>query len=98
MNMHETTVLGTAVWSALNETRPEHLEIIETLLRAGAKRESLRQLVSSQVEGPFAAIANERLGQIEAILNTQQRNAAAAPDSGRPVSWQLDTFVCSRRR
>ncbi len=35
-NMHGTTVLGTTVWSALNEPRPEHLAIIEVLLEAGA--------------------------------------------------------------
>ena len=35
-NMHGTTVLGTAVWSAINEPRPEHLAIIEALLDAGA--------------------------------------------------------------
>jgi hypothetical protein len=36
INMHGTTVLGTAVWSALNEPRPDHLAIIEALLDAGA--------------------------------------------------------------
>ena len=36
INMHGTTVLGTAVWSALHEPRPEHLAVIEALLDAGA--------------------------------------------------------------
>lgn len=36
INMHGTTALGTAVWSALNEPRPAHLAIIELLLDAGA--------------------------------------------------------------
>ena len=36
INMHGTTVLGTAVWSALNEPRPAHLAIIEALLEAAA--------------------------------------------------------------
>lgn len=36
INMHGTTVLGTAVWSAINEPQPGHLAIIETLLDAGA--------------------------------------------------------------
>jgi hypothetical protein len=36
INMHGTTVLGTAVWSALNEPKPEHPAIIEALLEAGA--------------------------------------------------------------
>lgn len=36
INMHGTTVLGTAVWSAVNEPRPGHREIIEALLDAGA--------------------------------------------------------------
>src|SRR5262249_1214040 len=30
-------VLGTAVWSAINEPRPGHLQIIEELLVAGAR-------------------------------------------------------------
>jgi hypothetical protein len=36
INMHGTTVLGTAVWSAVNEPRAEHRAIIEALLDAGA--------------------------------------------------------------
>lgn len=36
INMHGTTVLGTAVWSAINEPRPGHLALIEALLDAGA--------------------------------------------------------------
>jgi hypothetical protein len=36
INMHGTTVLGTAVWSAVNEPRLGHLAIIEALLEAGA--------------------------------------------------------------
>lgn len=36
INMHGTTVLGTAVWSAFNEPRPGHLAIIAALLEAGA--------------------------------------------------------------
>ena len=36
-NMYGGTVLGTAVWSAINEPRPDHLQIIEELLSAGAR-------------------------------------------------------------
>lgn len=36
INMHGTTVLGTAVWSAIHEPRPDHLAIVEALLDAGA--------------------------------------------------------------
>ena len=36
-SMHGGTVLGTAVWSALNEPRPDHVPIIEELLNAGAR-------------------------------------------------------------
>jgi hypothetical protein len=36
-SMHGGTVLGTAVWSAINEPRPQHLAIIELLLEAGAR-------------------------------------------------------------
>lgn len=36
-SMYEGTVLGTAVWSAINEPRPDHLRIIEALIKAGAR-------------------------------------------------------------
>ena len=36
INMHGTTVLGTAVWSAVHAPRAGHLAIIEALLEAGA--------------------------------------------------------------
>jgi hypothetical protein len=35
--MYKGTVLGTAVWSAINEPRPDHLRIIEALIEAGAQ-------------------------------------------------------------
>jgi hypothetical protein len=35
-SMYGGNVLDTAVWSAINEPRPDHLRIIEELLRAGA--------------------------------------------------------------
>jgi hypothetical protein len=36
-NMYGGTVLGCAVWSAVNEPRADHLAIIEALIAAGAK-------------------------------------------------------------
>lgn len=36
---HGGNVLDTAVWSAINEPRPEHLRIIEELVKAGARLE-----------------------------------------------------------
>jgi hypothetical protein len=36
-SMYGGTVLGTAVWSAINEPRADHLAIIEALIVAGAK-------------------------------------------------------------
>jgi Ankyrin repeats (3 copies) len=36
-SMYGGTVLGTAVWSAINEPRPDHLRIIEALIKAGAQ-------------------------------------------------------------
>jgi hypothetical protein len=36
-SMYEGTVLGTAVWSAINEPRPDHPRIIEALIKAGAR-------------------------------------------------------------
>ena len=35
-NMYGGTVLGRTVWSAVHEPRPDHIEIIEALLGAGA--------------------------------------------------------------
>ena len=77
VNMHGTTVLGTAVWSALNEPKSTHLEIIEKLLKAGAKREGMRPL-QSYVEGRLTPFVQERIAQIEAIL--------AGTEDGRPRS------------
>lgn len=39
-NMYGGNVLDTAVWSAINEPKPNHLRIIEELLRAGARLET----------------------------------------------------------
>lgn len=36
-NRYGGTVLGQAVWSAINDPQPEHLRILETLVAAGAK-------------------------------------------------------------
>jgi len=36
-NVYGGTVLGAAVWSAIHEPRPIHVEIIEELLKAGAR-------------------------------------------------------------
>ena len=38
-NMYGGTVLGTAVWSAINEPRGEQVRIIEELIKAGARVE-----------------------------------------------------------
>jgi len=41
VNMHDTTALGTAVWSAINEPRAQHLAIVEVLLNAGANPDAV---------------------------------------------------------
>jgi hypothetical protein len=38
-SMYDGTVLGTAVWAAVHEAKPNHQEIIETLINAGARIE-----------------------------------------------------------
>jgi hypothetical protein len=38
-SMYGGNVLDTAVWSAINEPRPNHVQIIEELLKAGARLE-----------------------------------------------------------
>lgn len=40
-SMYDGTVLGTAVWSAINEPRPDHLHIIEALIKAGARTDDV---------------------------------------------------------
>jgi Ankyrin repeats (3 copies) len=40
-SMHGGTALGTAIWSAINEPRPDHLRIIEALLKAGARAQDV---------------------------------------------------------
>jgi hypothetical protein len=35
--MYGGTVLGGTIWSAIREPRPAHAQIIETLLKAGAR-------------------------------------------------------------
>jgi hypothetical protein len=52
-NMYGGTVLGGTVWSAIHEPRPAHVEIIEELLRAGARVDA--------VEYPTGAEAIDRL-------------------------------------
>lgn len=38
-NMYGGTVLGSAVWAALHEPKPDHLLVLEALLQAGARLE-----------------------------------------------------------
>lgn len=40
-NMYGGTVLGGTIWSAIHEWRPAHLQIIEELLRAGARLDAV---------------------------------------------------------
>jgi len=40
-SMYDGTVLGTAMWSAINEPRRDHLQIIQELLNAGARIENV---------------------------------------------------------
>jgi hypothetical protein len=40
-SMYGGTALGTAIWSAINEPRPDHPRIIEELLKAGARLEDV---------------------------------------------------------
>lgn len=42
LNIYGGTVLGTAVWSAIHEPRPDHLAIIEALARAGAELDAVQ--------------------------------------------------------
>lgn len=65
-NMYGGTVLGVAVWSAIHEPRPTHVEIVEELLRAGARVEG--------VEYPTGVEAIDRL--------LRQQGARGGEDAG----------------
>jgi ankyrin repeat protein len=53
-NMYGGTVLGTAVWSAINERKDGHLAIIETLIRAGANLDAVKIPVgNNEIEEMF---------------------------------------------
>src|SRR5207245_2166775 len=52
-SMYGGTVLGTAVWSAINEPRADHLAIIEALIAAGAK-----------LDGAGYPTGNERVDEV----------------------------------
>ena len=85
-NMHGTTVLGTAVWSALNEARPEHAQIIEELLKAGARVEDLKS-PAAYVEGRLRRLfLKRRLRQIESILRVGRPIKPLQPSSGMDKS------------
>jgi hypothetical protein len=61
-------VLGTAVWSALNEPRPDHKQIIKDLLRAGARLEGVEP-PAAYVEGRLnRLLLKRRLARVESIL------------------------------
>jgi hypothetical protein len=47
LNNYGGTVLGCAVWSAMNEPKSKHAEIIDELIRAGAKTDVLEGLTGS---------------------------------------------------
>ncbi len=67
-NMHGDTVLGTAVWSALNEPRPDHLQIIEELLKAGARLEDVEHPPAC-IKGRLKGLLHKRrIEQIDALL------------------------------
>jgi hypothetical protein len=67
-NMHGDTVLGTAIWSALNEARPDHLTIIEELVKAGAHVEDVEQ-PAAYLKGRLRRLRfKRRLQRIDAIL------------------------------
>jgi hypothetical protein len=82
-NMHDTTVLGTAVWSALNEPRPDHMRIIEELLKAGARPEDVKS-PTAYVSGRLKRLLlKRRLQHIESILRVAGRsNKPLQPTSG----------------
>lgn len=72
-SMHGDTVLGTAVWSALNEPRADHMQIIEELLTAGAQVEHVER-PAAYVKGPLKRLLlKRRLVRIAATLRRHQK-------------------------
>jgi hypothetical protein len=67
-NMYGDTVLGTAIWSALNEPRGEQLRIIEELLKAGARVEDVED-PGAYVKGWWRRmLLKRRMETIDALL------------------------------
>ena len=60
ISMHGGTPLGTAVWSAINEPRPQHAAIVEELLKSGVDASVVRTPTGSE--------------RIDALLNSARRN------------------------
>lgn len=53
-SMYGGTVLGTAVWAAINESKSDHLQIIEDLLDAGARLDQVDYPTgNSQIDALF---------------------------------------------
>jgi hypothetical protein len=68
-NMHGDTALGTAIWSALNEPRAEHLRIIEELVKAGARVEDVED-PGAYVKGWWRRVLRRRrIERIRGLLN-----------------------------
>jgi ankyrin repeat protein len=62
-NVHGGTVLGQAMWSAINEPQAEHVRIIEALLGAGAKIEDGSLAWLAQQEGGSSS-AKARIAEL----------------------------------
>jgi uncharacterized protein len=50
-SMYGATALGTVVWSALHEPRPDHLAIVEALIAAGAARDAVPVTGNPAIDG-----------------------------------------------
>jgi ankyrin repeat protein len=62
MNVYGGTVLGQALWSAVNEPQADHVAIIETLLAAGAKMEDGSLAWLAQQEA--SPLLKERIAEV----------------------------------
>ena len=68
-NLHGGTLLGQALWSAVNEHKPSHADIIEALIEAGAYVEP-----GTLEWWKVQAVPNETKQCVEAILSCANKD------------------------
>lgn len=105
-NMYNGTVLGQALWSAINEYTPEHAEIIERLIEAGATVEDgtlewwEKQKVPNAETRARVASALRRHAEFHEKVDAAQKRVSEAESRGgkRVLADSLKTLGNILRR